>query len=108
MKNTRISLKDLKHIKPDNRYLFLIIFLIVLVLEGFVVKASVSMVIQLEKQTASVASAASGARVNFADYDFVVSHIDNGKNFKPTGGLINDPFNPRPAAPTATSSPGAG
>lgn len=113
MKNLNISIKDLSHLKLDNRYLFLTILLIVLFLDGLVIKDAVGIVLHLESQTAPETPPAAGARINFKDYDFVVQRIQNGQNFKPSDGLTKDPFNPSapvpPPAPalsgTASSTP---
>ena len=106
MKNVSINLnvKDLRHLRFDVRYLFLAILLVVLVMSGLVARDAVGMVIQLENQAAPVSAVGPGARINFSDYDYDVQRIQNGQNFKPSGGLAKDPFNPAAAAHGSAST----
>lgn len=110
MKNLNISLKDLTRIKFDSRYLFLSILLIVLVLDGLVVKDSVGIVLQLENQTIPSVPPSNAVRINFKDYDYVDARIQNGRNFIANDGVPRDPFNPsthpvsQPGAVTQASS----
>lgn len=96
MKNTKISinLKDLRHLKFDARYLFLVILLGVLAMSGLVARDAVSMVLLLENQVAPVADLGPGARINFTDYDYDLKRIQDGQNFTPSGGLSRNPFDP--------------
>ncbi len=102
-KFTLIDLRQGNFARKIFKLLFLLAFLILLVFEGFVIKASVSKVLNWEDQV-PVVNAAKGVRVNFSDYDKVVNRINSAGSFRPSEGFTRNPFNPKTQAPEAVNS----
>jgi len=91
MLGTKKNLK-LNNIKFDNRYLFIVVLLVIFALEIFVIQGTVAAVWSLENQAGS-ASQQKNVRIDFANYDNVVGHINNADSFVPDPGINKNPFN---------------
>lgn len=105
MKNFSFSVKSLRQLRFDARYAFCAFLLLILVMEGLVIRDALKIVLQLEGQAAPQAPRG-GVRINFEDYDANLKRLENGKNYQPSGGTSRNPFSassPEPAAQPPTS-----
>lgn len=89
---TIFSLGRLRHFSMDNRYLFAVILAIVFVMEVFVVRDAVYVILSLENQKDSKEVNAKGVRVNFADYQKDIDHIRGAGTFVPNNQIDKNPF----------------
>jgi hypothetical protein len=83
-------LRGIKQIKIS--YLFLVLLLGILVLEGLEIKKSFLVVMSLQKQELPISQKMRGVRVNFADYDSIIKRIEQSKNYNPTIIIEKNPF----------------
>jgi len=101
-KNINLNFGDLKNLPAvlikNLRWVFFAVFLLMLVLEAFQIKDSVSLIFNVN-QAPPVAVSEKGVRINFDAYSQAVSRIQQAATFQPTGGITNNPF----AEPTSTS-----
>jgi|GEM_PF-2354581 hypothetical protein len=83
------------------RLVFFAVFLLMLVLEAFQVKNSVSIIFNVN-QAPPVQVTGQQVRINFDNYNKAVERIQQAAVFEPTGGITNNPFNPSQTLPKPT------
>ena len=73
-------------------WLFFLAFLLVLLLEIFVVKTSIQLALKAGQAPQPVIANSKKLRINFENYNAVADRIKQAANFKPSGGLTKNPF----------------
>jgi hypothetical protein len=76
--------------KAGWNYLFWLMLICLLAMEGLVIKNSIKQV--LSSQNTPEVQKSKGVRINFKDYDEAVQRIEKGKNFTPSAEAGTDPF----------------
>ncbi len=92
---SKISIKNLfKNVdvlKKNIGLVFWAILAVVIILEIFVIKASVLKVVESHSEPISQVKE-KGVRINFEDYNKVINRINAAKDFEVTKPVVNDPF----------------
>jgi hypothetical protein len=92
MKIRNLTFKSLPgYVRTHYTMLFWLLLIVLFGAEAFMLRGSVQQMIQANKPAAPVKQS-SGVRVNFTDYQKIVSRIEKGQNYQPTSLVTRDPF----------------
>ncbi|MDE2311859.1 MAG: hypothetical protein KGJ93_02085 [Patescibacteria group bacterium] len=91
-KQLSASLKNFHGQKVRPQYLFLLVLLIVLALDIMVIKNSVGVVLGWGSVPPPLPTKTSGIRVDFQDYQDILTSMQQAQNFQPTASVSKNPF----------------
>ncbi len=97
MKNINLNLDIntfVKKFKSNITWLFYLIFVIILVMEIFIIFNSVKHLFAVKAPLADL-PAQRGAHFNFTEYDAAVQRIEAGKKYFPQPPIFDNPFTNR-------------
>lgn len=94
-KATSINTKNLLgRLAKNFSWLFVVGLLVLLVMEAFEVKRSISVLLNATQEPFVIKNE-HGIRIDFKAYDTAVERINSGKTFEPKVNITNNPFGSR-------------
>ena len=104
-KNILISIKDFfSKFSKNLTWIFFSFFLLLVVLEVWVIKSSVDVALSLN-EVRMPAKTEKGVRIDFEGYKAAIKRIEGSKNFVHTSTLKIDPFTTPTPTPIGSSTP---
>ena len=93
LKNIKLSSLKLpvSSLTKNLGWVFFGVFVLLAVLEAFEINSSVQIILE-SGQEPPLITAEKGVRINFENYNDIVTRINKAPDFEPTGGITNNPF----------------